>query len=287
MNGWIDQTIHVNGINIHYLRTGGRRPPVVLLHGLSDSGECWSHLAHALAADYDLIMPDSRGHGRSSAPEQGYQTSDLVADLLGLITYLGLDRPVLIGHSMGGLTAAVAATMAPELLRGMVLEDPAFRDEGTWAERANTDWISPFLATQALSEAAIIAQGRANSPGWAAEVFPPWARAKRQASVRIFDWFQQPAPDGASIVSHIPLPTLLVTGDPSRGAIITPAMAEQFTHLNPLFQVAYIPGVGHCIRYERPWQYAALIQQFLASIFTHSNDRSWDPSNFYGGVRGW
>ncbi len=50
-----------NGINIHYLRTGGSKPPLVLLHGLTGSGACWSPLARALEGEYDVMMPDARG----------------------------------------------------------------------------------------------------------------------------------------------------------------------------------------------------------------------------------
>jgi pimeloyl-ACP methyl ester carboxylesterase len=54
-----------NGIHIHYLRTGGCKPPLVLLHGLTGSGACWIPLARALEGEYDVLMPDARGHGNS------------------------------------------------------------------------------------------------------------------------------------------------------------------------------------------------------------------------------
>jgi len=70
MAGWITGTCKANGIDIHYLRTGGNKPPVVLLHGLMTNGTCWSPLARTLEKDYDVVMPDARGHGNSSAPDQ-------------------------------------------------------------------------------------------------------------------------------------------------------------------------------------------------------------------------
>jgi pimeloyl-ACP methyl ester carboxylesterase len=83
-------------------------------------------LARALADDYDVVMPDARGHGDSGAPEDGYRYDDLAADVVGLMDALDLSAPVLLGHSMGGLTAALVASENPGRLRGLVLADPTF-----------------------------------------------------------------------------------------------------------------------------------------------------------------
>ena len=96
-----------NGVDIHYVRTGESKPPVILLHGLTGSGACWTSLARALEREFDVVAPDARGHGKSSAPPQGYQYRDHARDVIGLIEALGLAAPVLLGHSMGGMTAAV------------------------------------------------------------------------------------------------------------------------------------------------------------------------------------
>jgi len=55
---------------VHYYRTGGARPAIVLCHGATDNGLCWSPVAGALAEDYDVIMPDSRWHGFSDARQR-------------------------------------------------------------------------------------------------------------------------------------------------------------------------------------------------------------------------
>src|SRR5579862_9539596 len=77
MAGWTTGTCEANGIDVHYLRTGGEKPPVILLHGLMTSGACWSPLARTLEENYDVIMPDARGHGYSGVPDHGYSYHDL------------------------------------------------------------------------------------------------------------------------------------------------------------------------------------------------------------------
>src|SRR5450631_537721 len=109
MSNWTTAICEANGIDIHYLRTGGAKPPLVLLHGLTGSGACWSPLARTLEAEFDVVMPDARGHGNSSTPLNSYRYEDHARDVVGLIQGLGLAAPILLGHSMGGMTAAVVA----------------------------------------------------------------------------------------------------------------------------------------------------------------------------------
>src|ERR1051325_10647420 len=105
MAPWQSGDVEAHGIRLHYTRTGGVKPPIVLAHGFSDDGLCWTPVAQALACDYDVIMVDARGHGHSDAPGQGYGPLNHAADLHGVITELGLQRPAVLGHSMGGATA--------------------------------------------------------------------------------------------------------------------------------------------------------------------------------------
>jgi pimeloyl-ACP methyl ester carboxylesterase len=60
MASWQSGDVETNGIRLHYTRTGGAKPPLVLAHGVTDSGLCWTPIAEALAADYDVIMVDAR-----------------------------------------------------------------------------------------------------------------------------------------------------------------------------------------------------------------------------------
>ena len=112
MADWPSGDIQANGIRLHYTRSsggsGGASPPLArsVAHGFSDDGLCWTPVADALAPDYDVVMVDARGHGRSEAPPDGYGPVEHADDLAGVIAGLGLRQPILLGHSMGAMTAA-------------------------------------------------------------------------------------------------------------------------------------------------------------------------------------
>ena len=94
MSKWSDGYVAANNIRIHYYRTGGDKPQVVINHGAGDDGLCWTHVVKELEQDYDVILPDSRGHGKSANGKGDYSTRERVADLVGLIQTLKLDKPV-------------------------------------------------------------------------------------------------------------------------------------------------------------------------------------------------
>src|SRR5688500_11005922 len=123
--------VTANGLRQHYWRTGwaaAGKPVLVLAHGATDNGLCWTRLAKVLEGEWDVVIPDARGHGLSEAPEEDYSAGARAADLAKLIEALGLVRPVVGGHSMGGSTALRLAAEHPELVRAAVLEDPPLRD---------------------------------------------------------------------------------------------------------------------------------------------------------------
>src|SRR5215203_2109357 len=123
--GWTDGYVAANGIRLHYWRTGGAKPALVLAHGSSDDALCWTNLAKELTDRYDVIMFDARGHGLSDPPTAADPVDVQVEDLAGLIKALKLDKPILMGHSMGSASVAWFAAKYPDVPRAVILEDPA------------------------------------------------------------------------------------------------------------------------------------------------------------------
>ncbi|HEX2280834.1 MAG TPA: alpha/beta hydrolase [Thermomicrobiales bacterium] len=117
----------VNGVRLAYRHWPGpsnaRRPPVVLLHGVLQSGEGMRHLAEQLSLDREVLVPDLRGRGKSDRPVDSYDPATMADDVAELIDRLGIERPALIGRLHGGLVAYHLAARRPELVSGVVLGD--------------------------------------------------------------------------------------------------------------------------------------------------------------------
>lgn len=259
----ISRVCEANGIRIHYLRTGGDRPPVVLLHGLIGSGACWTPLARALEREFDVVMPDARGHGGSSAPDHGYRYDELASDVVGLIRGLELARPVLLGHSMGGLTAAVVASRGAGLLRGLVLVDPTFLSPERQREVHASDVAEQHRQALGLSKAELVAQGRARHPRRSPEIVELQAEARLKTSLAAFDVLAPPNPDYRDVVRAIEVPTLLVIGD---SPVVTLEMATELRGLNPRVRVEQIDDAGHGLPFDQPERLGEVVVSFLREL---------------------
>jgi pimeloyl-ACP methyl ester carboxylesterase len=272
MGEWASRDVLANGIRIHYYRTGGDKPPLVLNHGATDDGLCWTRLARALEGEYDVIMPDARGHGLSDAPDGGYDSPTRAADLAGFIKTLRLERPRVGGHSMGAQTTFFLSFLYPDLLRCSILEDPVFRlESGTLspeeqqarAERMRQEWEE----RRALGREGIIERGRTEHPDWSDVEFGPWADAKLRVSPNFRRGFTMRAAEQTGWREELPkvaCPTLLITGDPDKGGIVTPEATADAAKLNPHVSVVRLQGAGHNVRREQFDGVLAAVRHFLA-----------------------
>ncbi|PBC07250.1 alpha/beta hydrolase [Mesorhizobium sp. WSM3859] len=111
--------VDVGGLELAYVEIAGSEPPLLLVHGFTDTSRSFSLLAPHLSGRR-LIMPDLRGHGGSAAGE-GCGAADFADDMAGLIRHLRLNRPVVIGHSLGGMVSIALAARHPELIGGLVI----------------------------------------------------------------------------------------------------------------------------------------------------------------------
>jgi len=261
---WTTGTCKANGINIHYLRTGGDKPPVVLLHGLMTNGACWTPLARALEEDYDVIMPDARGHGNSSAPDQGYCYDNLAADALSLIEALRLVSPVLIGHSMGGMTAALAASQNSKQLRGLVLADPTFLTPQHQHEVHKSDVAAQHRRILDRSKENFLSELRIRHKHRSSELIELFAEARFQTSIHAFGVLTPPNPDYEQLINTLDIPSLLIIGDV--GAIVSPRAAADLAKLNQCLEVVQIVGAGHGVPYDQPERFSAVVKTFLKRI---------------------
>ncbi|GIW00460.1 alpha/beta fold hydrolase [Roseiflexus sp.] len=271
MNPWHTGDVRVNGLTIHYTRTGGAKPPLVLMHGFSDDGLCWTPVAQALEAWFDVIMIDARGHGRSDAPENGYGPLEHASDLAGVITALGLTHLPILGHSMGAITALTLAGARPDLAGALLLEDPPpwWESDTLSAAAADDRWAGMrawVLQLKRQTRDELIAAQRAATPAWSDDELGPWADAKHRLSLNVINRSAPIEVDWQTMLRHITCPTLLITGDPARGALVKPDHVRSLQHLVPHLQVAHIPDAGHSIRRDQFKRYLEVVQDFLASM---------------------
>jgi pimeloyl-ACP methyl ester carboxylesterase len=118
-----DELITVGDIKLHYVQWGNQGPPIICIHGLTANAFAFQSFADDLAKDHRVIAYDLRGRGDSDKPATGYSIPQHTEDLSKLIDVLELDRPILIGHSLGAMIALYFAAHHPDKLSKLVLVD--------------------------------------------------------------------------------------------------------------------------------------------------------------------
>ncbi len=170
-----------------------------------------------------------------------------------------------MGHSLGGAVSAIVAAKAPDLIRGAILEDPAFISAQPNQQRS--DWPERHHANLAMSHSELVAKGQTENPLWSADTFDNWATAKHETRMEVFNALKTPPPDFRRTVANLGVPVLLITGDEVRGVVVSAATAAELQALSPHLRVVHVPGAGHCIRYEQPDRVAAIVKDFLRNLF--------------------
>jgi len=263
MPTWSGGDVEGDGATIHFTRTGhGDKPPLVLAHGFSDNGLCWSRTARALETDFDVVMIDSRNHGGSgTGPGDAAHLAD---DVLAVVSGLGLGPVSAMGHSIGARMVAEFAAINPGLVARLVLEDPPWRaDQRPAAEASDrADQIRAYIGSLGkMSTAELLDLGRTQHSEWDEEEYPAWVDAKRQLRAEAADSLS--LGDWAAVAARIDCPTLLVCGDPDRGAIVTPEIAAQVVAANSAVSTMLIDGAGHNIRREQFERFVEVVGEFL------------------------
>jgi N-formylmaleamate deformylase len=279
MHHWPTESLADDGATLRIYRSSpaptGRRA-VVLVHGFTDNALYWTRLAEALAESYDVYAYDARGHGASSRLDGRWDDAVRASDLLRVIDHLGLQRPVAIGHSMGGSTVANAAAARPEAFGALVLEDPAWWDLGELPaeqraavaaamQQRRIDWRAGNDRMKSADAEASIAMVRANNPDWTLQDMTLSRNARLQVDPAIFDHYPTAEAPWKSAVAAWRCPALLVLG--SRGdAIIKPPLADAAHAINPLVRWVQIADAAHSIRFGQFDAYRTAVEDFLTSI---------------------
>ena len=257
-------------------RAPGEAPTLLLLHGLTDSGSGWTEAVRHWGDRFAVLALDARGHGASPrfTDEQlaAHPGDVMVDDLLGVLEQLP-EPPVVLGHSLGGAVALAAGVRRPELVRALVLEDPAALgpDEPQRDTSRSGAWVASLQpALTAADDDALLALRRSVHPDWPESELLATGHAEQQTDVRYLAAGDlKPSTRWPELFAGVRVPTLVVSGDPARLAelcidddVERGLLAAGNDHLRFL----RVPGAGHCVRREAPERFYAEVDGFLARL---------------------
>src|SRR5918999_1840991 len=125
-DGWSDGYVYANGVRLHYYRAVPAlgKPVMVMVHGVTDNGLCWTTLTWKLQDSYDIYMLDARGHGLSDPFTPSDNSETLVKDVVEFVRVMKFEKPILMGHSMGAATVMRVGAEHPDLAKAIIMLDP-------------------------------------------------------------------------------------------------------------------------------------------------------------------
>jgi pimeloyl-ACP methyl ester carboxylesterase len=255
----------VNGIELFYEQEGNG-PDVLLIAGLADEGACWVDQVAGLRDAYRLTTFDNRGVGRSGAPPGPYRIADFAADTIALMDAVGLDRPHVVGSSMGGAIAQELALAHPGRVRSLVLN-------GTWCRgdrflhEVLRSWM--WAARKADSTRDLLAAVNlwAFSPRiWNEGTMDEWLAlaeaSPHQQSVEAFCWSGEAllGHDTAERLRGIAVPTLVTVGE--LDLVLPPRFSRELARRISGSALTVIADAGHQPFQELAPEYNRLLRDF-------------------------
>ena len=266
-------------LSVHrFGRTDAGAPTLLLLHGLTDSGRCWPDAVGRWQEDYRVLAWDARGHGESERFTEselgdgvGETHRDDLVDLLEIFAAEGLERPVLVSHSMGGGTAAAVASTRPELVRAVLLEDPAL-GHGRYADLDTQEGARRRVVEARETNAnpsGAMKRGRTIHVDWPRSEFQPWLDAKLQTDIDMLaDPIITVRTPWYDVAAAVAVPALVVTGDNGaiwQGDLLT--RLREVMSTNDCLDLEIIAGAGHCVRRDRAEAFHTIVDPWIAKQF--------------------
>ena len=278
-------------LTLHYEDDGDREaPPILVLHGITQSTATWGWLVPHLADEHRIVRLDFRGHGHSGRTPGAYAFPGYVADATAVCEQVLGQPAVVVGHSLGGGTAAALAQTRPDLVRGVVLEDPAIMPPAAPASAAALEGNTlldgfrlmresiPRLQESGMSIADLTGILRA-APSPSGQLFGDAVHddaleAMAEAMLLLDATVLDPVFDGSSAPvfdphRELPVPGIVVAGDPSSPDTIVrePDLALLAAH-SPKIECRVVSGVGHLIHDSKLQRDAVLgaVRDLLARV---------------------
>ena len=265
-----DLSLHRHG------RPLGEAPSLLLLHGLTDSGAGWTDAVRHWQDRFAILAVDHRGHGASPrfTPEElaGHPGDVMVDDAVHLLEQLP-EPPLVLGHSLGGAVALTAAVRRPELVRALVLEDPAALGphEPQRDTSGSDSWVSSLRPSRsAPDDAALLALRRTVHPDWPESELLETGRAEQQTDLAyLVNGDLKPSLRWPELLARVTVPTLVLSGDATTRmpelCIDDDVERGLLAADNPHLRFERVPGAGHCIRRDQPARFYAAVDGWLTA----------------------
>ncbi|HJQ14198.1 MAG TPA: alpha/beta hydrolase [Anaerolineales bacterium] len=248
---------NVNGIQLAYERRGNGTP-LVLLHGFPLDHHLWDEVAPLLEDTFDVILPDLRGFGASTAIDAPSSMDDYASDIASLLDDLNIQKAAIVGHSMGGYVALTFARLYPERVRGLglvssqVLADTTERKEGRYKSAADVEASGIGSVVEAM------APKFTND-----EKLQSYARAsmERQPPAAYMSALKAMAEraDSTSLLSSFLFPVVVIHGEAD--ALIPVNRAREVKAALPQTHLVEISGAGHMPMMEAKEKTAEALKQ--------------------------
>ncbi len=266
-----------SGVRLEYVESGAPDgPPVILLHGVTDSWHAFERIMPLLPPTLRTIAISQRGHGDSSRPAAGYRLTELAEDVRGFMDALSLPSATLVGHSMGSAVAQHAAILYPARVTALVLmgafatfQGPVMRDFVVTSIRPLRDPIDREFAREwQLSTLA-----RPMDPTHLDTVIDETLKVPAFVWHAAFEGFLA-APDWTPALARVHVPTLLLWGEEDSYA----DRRNQQTLLGaiPNARLITYPGAGHAFHWEDPVSATNDLAAFLLEVHVDVEARPID-----------
>jgi pimeloyl-ACP methyl ester carboxylesterase len=261
-----------------YVRLGGTGPAVLLLHGFGDTGDMWVPLADALVKDHAVIVPDLRGMGLSSHPEDGYEKVAQARDLAAILDRLGFKDVALVTHDIGNMVGYALAALFPQRVTKWVVMDAPLPGIGHWDDQLKNPKTWHFNFRGPDVERLVAGRERILLDRFYNELSADPSRIDEQTREHYaalyarpsaihnalggqFAAFAQDAVDNQQLVAKgkLKMPVLAIGGDHSYGA----QLATEIGFAAADVRAAAIADSGHWIMEEQPEQAVRMILSFL------------------------
>ena len=254
--------VQANGLHIYY-EEQGQGPPLLLIHGGILTADSWQPYRAAFAEHFRVIMPDSRGHGRTANPGGDLSFALLAENVVALIQALGLEKPLIFGYSDGGQVALEIGMRYPDLPQALVVG-------GAYVEltEGSREWVRSILGDAASPEVDIERFEREN-PRFAAGLAEDHGPAGWQPLLRqIKPMWNAALNYTAADFARVTAPTLVLVGD--RDGFVPVEDGVKMYRLLPHAEFAAIPGADHTDFIFAPAKIALFQPLILDFLLRHS-----------------